>query len=146
MVLDVSRMFQRFKLRSSDADYLRYFYSFEKPNTDKERIKLKSFRCTTVPFGLSCSPNICTHILAMHGRKYLNGYLKNAGLQLIHSVYMDDAVFGDDTEEDLAKLTAQVKFLFSEAGLPTHKFASNSKLALEQLDAGLKCQKSTTHL
>ena len=141
MTLDLSKMFHRFNLRKEDRDYLRFFWTFDRPESKSEKVKLETYRCTSLPFGIKSSPYICTHILKKHAHKYLNSEKDLAARKILECTYMDDLAMTSDSPEQLNTLAKQVKEIFSEANLPSHKYASNSKDALEGISEELRASK-----
>ena len=143
-VTDVSRMFQRFLLHDSCKDYLRFFFAFKRPQCKEERVELVSLRNTTLPYGLSSSPSVATYLLQKHASTFLNGPYDKAARFVISCTYMDDTSYGSETESELKTLTSQIKHIFDTCSLPTHKYFSNSKVALEDLDPKLCSTQSQT--
>ena len=50
---------------------------------------------------------------------------------------MDDCSFGASSVEEMKTLVLQIQYIFDQCSLPTHKYFSNSKEALEGLPANL---------
>ena len=136
-VTDVSRMFNRFLLHDKDKDFLRFFFCFEKPDSTSEKVRLKSYRCRSLPFGLNCSPYICTYLLQKHASEYIGGPKDKAARFITTSTYMDDCSFGSESIEGMKKLLLDIQYIFNQCSLPTHKYFSNSAEALEVLSPEL---------
>ena len=128
--LDISRMFHRTKLNPEDSEYLRFFLV---KKDDVGDIKFESYRCNSICFGLSCSPFICTFLLQQHAEKYLEREdLAEAARQILNNAYMDDVIVGHYEEAGLIKAVQKVKMILEDASLPSYKYVSNSKKALDE--------------
>ena len=136
-VTDVSAMFNRFLLKKEDADFLRFFVALKRPKSKSEKVELLSFRNRCLPFGLSCSPYVATYILQKHASKYLDTPYHKAAEFIISSTYMDDCSFGAENVSEMKKLVSDVKYIFDECSLPTHKYFSNCSEALKSLNPDL---------
>ena len=140
-VTDISKMYNRLALQESEKDYLRIFCSLEKPN-ENGRVPLKSYRCTSLPFGLVCSGYVASHILMkIHAKKYEKTHLKKAAEFIASSTYCDDTTYGGDSPDSVKLLTSQIKQIFDDCSFPSHKYSSNSAEALMDLDPSLICTK-----
>ena len=64
-LLDISRMYNRFKLHEEDRDYLRFF-ALKKVN---DQYHFESHRMASFPFGASSSPFVCCYLLKNHAEK-----------------------------------------------------------------------------
>ena len=128
--LDISRMFMRFRLNETDQEYLRFFLI----KKDQEgEIKIEPYRCSSLAFGLSSSPFTSTFLMQNHAKKYLKDEkFAKAAQMILNNSYIDDVIVGEDTEEGLIDEVKKVKHILEEASLPSHKYVSNSKLALEE--------------
>ena len=136
-VTDVSAMFNRLLLKESDTEFLRFYFCLERPTSKNGKVNLISFRNRVLPFGIKCAPYLATYLLQKHAEKYLNGPLRKAAMFIITSTYMDDTSFGASTVDEMKKLVLQVKYIFDECSMPTHKYFSNKKEALKGLPEDL---------
>ena len=133
-VTDVSSMFNRFLLQESDTEYLRFVFAMKKPNSKEDKVELINFRNRCLPFGISPSPSIATYLLKKHATKFLNTPLHLAARFVMESTYMDDCSWGANTLEEMKQLVKDIKYIFDQCSLPTHKYFSNSEEALENLE------------
>ena len=142
--LDLTRMFLRFKLHEPQQDYLRFF--LVKRNKEG-KIELDSYRATGLAFGLCSSPFSSIFLLQEHAKKYLDDEeYSTASNTLINNVYIDDVLIGDSTENGLIDQVKKVKFILEEASLPSHKYVSNSKAALQEFPKELLHSKETVSM
>ena len=121
---DVSEMFLRVRLDPKDRRYHRFIY-------DRQ-----DYEWNSILFGNVASPNGSQKVLAtvcdMFGKDF-----PEAEETLRHSLYMDDASDSRPTEEKAVQLAQQLIQLLGKCSMPIHKFYTNSKLVLENLDPKL---------
>lgn len=122
--LDISRMFLQVKLEEG-MNYLRYFWR----NCQTEE-KIRTFRMTSLTFGVISSPFQAIDVVLKHADLFEKIYPR--AVQVIREqLYMDD-VLGGAVDLGTAKATIkEIMAFFFEASMQPHKFASNSKEALE---------------
>ena len=134
-LLDISRMYNRFKLHEEDRDYLRFF-ALKKVN---DQYHFESHRMASFPFGASSSPFVCCYLLKNHAEKYLKDpRLAETAKQICENTYMDDIVLGSFTEKELHIKVKNAREILEEASLPTYKYVSNSENTLKAFPA--ECQ------
>ena len=137
-VADISSFFNRFTLSLEDSDFLRFFFALKKPKSKNEKVELLSFRNRCLPFGLNCSPSVATYLLQRHANKYLNTEFHQAALFITRCTYVDDLAFGCESVTNMKKLVRDIKYIFDQCGLPTHKYFSPNEEVLESLEEELK--------
>ena len=127
-ILDISRMYHRFKLQKVDREYLRFF-ALKRVNG---QYQFETQRMSSFPFGINSSPFVCCHLLKEHTKQFLeNPEMKDAAEQICMNTYMDDVILGTFSEESLLELVKKARKILEEATLPTHKYVSNSGKTLK---------------
>ena len=134
---DVSKMFNRFLLDENDKEYLRFFFALKRPKSKDEKVELLSFRKRVLPFGLTSCPYMATYLLQKHASKFLNGPFHKAAEFVMKCCYIDDCQFGADSPSEMEQLVKDIKHIFDECSLPTHKYSSNCSEALKILPDNL---------
>ena len=128
-IMDISRMYHRFKLQKEDRDYLRFF-ALKKVNG---QFQFESQRMSSFPFGTTSSPFVCCFLLKEHTKPFLEDpEMAEAAKQICLNTYMDDIVLGGFSEESLLELVKKARKILEEATLPTYKYVSNSEKTLKE--------------
>ena len=129
LVLDLKRMFQQIALTPDSQEMLRFYAPVE----ENGEIKLETWRCATLPFGLSCSPHIAESTLHHHSEEYKNDpKLAKASAQISNNTYVDDVHILTANEEELAPITKDVDEILRLGHFTSGKYASNSAKTLAQ--------------
>ena len=125
--MDISRMFHRFNLVASDKNLIRFFAVLKE---DKGNVKLKHYKCSSLPFRLICSQFISTFIMQTHAREYqMDKETKNF---INNNSYVDDIVVSSSNKNDLAEKAKKVIEVLDKASLYIHKYISNSQKAISK--------------
>ena len=128
-IMDISRMYHRFKLQKEDRDYLRFF-ALKKVNG---QFQFESQRMSSFPFGTTSSPFVCCFLLKEHTKPFLEDpEMAEAAKQICLNTYMDDIVLGGFSEKSLLELVKKARKILEEATLPTYKYVSNSEKTLKE--------------
>ena len=131
-LLDISRMYHRFKLQKEDRDYLRFFALKE---VDGQHL-FESHRMASFPFGATSSPFVCCYLLKEHTKKFLDDpTLSEAAQQICLNTYMDDIFLVSFSEKSLLDLVKNARKILEKASLPTYKYVSNSEVTLKAFPA-----------
>ena len=131
-ILDIFRMFHRFRLDSQSQQMCR-FYMLKQCEDGK--IRYSQYVATCLVFGLSTSPFIATHLLRLHAKKYQDHpdpIVRRASSELIRNSYVDDICCLIESPEMVVPIVKAVQWILSEASLDTYKYASNCKDALKE--------------
>ncbi|GBN34828.1 hypothetical protein AVEN_61683-1, partial [Araneus ventricosus] len=116
---DIEKAFLQIGIKENERDFLRFLY-FDKNNDNK----LKCFRMTRVPFGVTCSPFILAATIKHHIKKFKGN--SEVHEMLDSSVYVDDLFYGGDSLEKAHQLSTDAVNVFREAGINLRKFQTNS--------------------
>ena len=128
-LLDISRMYNRFKLHVEDRDYMRFF-ALKNVNGQNQ---FESHRMSSFPFGANSSPFVCCHLLKEHTKKFFEDpELREAAQQIYLNTYMDDIILGSFSEKSLLELVKKARKILEKATLPTYKYVSNSLKTLKE--------------
>ena len=127
---DVSEMFLRVRLDPKDRPYHRFVFDGD------------DYIWNSILFGNVSSPNgsqkVLSSVCDLFGKDY-----PEAEETLRHSLYMDDASDSRPTEEKALATAQQLIGLLDKCTMPIHKFYSNSKLVIQNLDPKLLAKQIT---
>ena len=103
-------------------------------------------RFTRVVFGVSSSPFLLNTTIKCHMEKFSSSHPELVR-QLLQSIYVDDVVFGADSEENAFSLCKESKDILRSGGFNLRKFVTNSPSLQEKIDQVLESREGRpTHL
>lgn len=135
---DINKMYRMIKINADDVDYLRFFWR----NNTRESIK--TYRLTTLTFGLTCAPYIaiirCSRQLADSARETF----PNASKVISQNFYMDDLLVGSNSIDELVEIKTQVLEVLSKAGFNLCKWSANDSRVVATSGDNLQLELSKT--
>ena len=131
LVADIEKAFLMISVAPKDRDVLRFLWLKDAFQENSEIVKL---RFTRVVFGVSPSPFLLNATIRHHIEKYQISHPELVKV-LMQSIYVDDVVFGADTEEDARALYASSKELLRYGSFNLRKFVTNSPSLQKLIDA-----------
>ena len=121
LVADIEKAFLMISVSPSDRDSLRFLWT-EDPYA--ENLKIQKLRFARVVFGVSCSPFLLNATLRHHVEKYRTSHPELVNI-LTESTYVDDVIFGADTEAEAYELYRSSKEVMSHGQFNLRKFVTN---------------------
>ena len=131
LVADIEKAFLMISVAPKDRDVLRFLWL---RNAFQDEIEIVKLRFTRVIFGVSSSPFLLNATIQHHIEKFRSSHPELVKV-LMESIYVDDVVFGADTEEDASTLYASSKEILSHGSFNLWKFVTNSALLQKFIDA-----------
>ncbi|XP_073960059.1 uncharacterized protein [Choristoneura fumiferana] len=93
---------------------------------------LLTYMLTTLSFGLKCAPHIATRCLQQLSYEIKHQF-PDAAEAITNSFYMDDFIFGGDSERQVAETAVVVQRTLGSANFNLRKWNSNSSTILQAL-------------
>ena len=131
VVADLEQAFLMIAVEQKDRDVLRFLWAKDAFATEPHIIKL---RFTRVVFGVSSSPFLLNATIQHHIRRYHASHPELVDI-LMQSTYVDDVIFGADTEEEAYTLYMNSKEIFAQGSFNLRKFVTNLQSLQETVDA-----------
>ena len=131
LVADIEKAFLMISMSPKDRDVLRFLWLKDTFQEESEIVKL---RFTRVVFGVSPSPFLLNATIQHHVEQYQSSHPELVKV-LMQSIYVDDVVFGADTEEDAYALYVGSKGILSHGSFNLRKFVTNSTSLQKSIDA-----------
>ena len=130
LTADIEKAFLMISMAGEDRDVLRFLWvndiSLERPET-------VVLRFARVVFGVSSSPFLLNATLKCHMEKFASSHPELVR-QLLQSIYVDDIVFGANSEDHAYDLYKESKDILRRGGFNLRKFATNSPGLQEKID------------
>ncbi|XP_043604824.1 uncharacterized protein LOC122577568 [Bombus pyrosoma] len=122
---DIEKMYRQFLVRPEDRRYQKIVWR-------NENGEIEAYQLNTVTFGLSAAPYLALRCLKQladdEGHRF-----PRASSALQRDFYVDDALTGADTKEEVLSLRKELTELLQSAGLTIRKWASNDQSILQGL-------------
>ena len=131
LVADIEKAFLMISVSPSDRDSLRFLWT-EDPYA--EDLKIQKLRFARVVFGVSCSPFLLNATLRHHMEKYRTSHPELVNI-LTESTYVDDVIFGADTEAEAYDLYRSSKEVMSHGQFNLRKFVTNTPSLQSSINA-----------
>ena len=131
VVADLEKAFLMIAVEQRDRDALRFLWVKDAFATELDVIKLRFAR---VVFGVSSSPFLLNATIRHHIEKYRASHPELVDI-LIQSTYVDDVIFGADTEEEAYSLYMSSKEIFAQGSFNLRKFVTNVQSLQKAMDA-----------
>lgn len=128
MTADIVKMYRQILIRSEDRKFQHIFWR------DTPEDELQEFQLCTITYGINCAPYLairCLHELDVQDGDHFP-LAKNI---LTQAAYVDDIVFGADTEEQLLQRKQDIIGLLRSGACELSKWTSNSTIALDSVHA-----------
>lgn len=93
---------------------------------------LKTYKLTTLSFGLRCAPYIATRCLKEIANQNKHRF-PEAAMALANDFLMDDLLYGRGSKEEVIQTVIQVEQLLQESGFTLRKWKSNSPEILKSV-------------
>ena len=135
VVADLEKAFLMIVVEQRDRDALRFLWVKDAFATELDVIKLRFAR---VVFGVSSSPFLLNATIRHHIEKYRASQPELVDI-LIQSTYVDDVIFGADTEEEAYSLYMSSKEIFAQGSFNLQKFVTN----VQSLQKAVNAQENT---
>lgn len=126
-VSDVEKMYRQIMIHRSDANYQLVLWR----NDPQDQIKI--YQLLTVTYGMNCSPYLAVRCLKKIAEDNKQRFPQAANV-ILNAFYMDDALFGADSEDEAIKIKSNLVTMLRERGLNLRKWRSNSQTLLESFD------------
>ena len=136
LTADIEKAFLMISMASCDRDVLRFLWVKDITQDQPDVVIL---RFTRVMFGVSSSPFLLNATIRHHIEKFSSSHPKSAQ-SLLQSIYVDDIVYGADSEEHAYDLYGESKKILKEGGFNLRKFTTNSQQLQERIDQAEKKQ------
>lgn len=133
---DIEKAFLNVSVDPRDRDYLRFLWV---DDASREHPNLQVYRFARVAFGISSSPFLLNATIRHHltstdtPREFAEKVLK--------SLYVDDFVSGDDSNESVFEMYKNLKSSFNNGGFNMRKWSSNSAVLQERIEEVERQQK-----
>ena len=124
--MDLRKMFLTVHLHNG-KDYLRYFWRDCNPAA-----KVRTFRMTSVTFGVVSSPFQAIDVVLKHAKLFETQYPR-ATKVLKNSLYMDDVLTSLDDPNEATATVEELQRLFEQASMKPHKFSTNYAPIIESV-------------
>ena len=131
LVADIEKAFLMISMSPKDRDTLRFLWFKDAFKEGSDIVKL---RFTRVVFGVSPSPFLLNATIQHHLNKYHTSHPELVKI-LTRSIYVDDVVFGADSEEEAYALYADSKEILKHGSFNLRKFVTNSPTLQNLIDA-----------
>ncbi|CAL8121990.1 unnamed protein product [Orchesella dallaii] len=118
-VSDIRKAFQMISVDTSDRDAMRFLWW-----EDDKMTKLVEFRHARVMFGATCSPFILEAVLRCHLTR-LSEAERELGERLLRSLYVDNCVSSEDSEEGYKTFRRKATELLNRAKMDLRMWMSN---------------------
>lgn len=133
MTADIVKMYRQILVLPEDCRFQHIFWR-ECPD-----VELQEFQLRTVTYGLNCAPYLA--IRCLHELDVQDGYRFPLAKDILtRAAYVDDIVFGADTEEQLLLQKQDIIGLLRSGACELSKWTSNSTSALNSI-----CPESRTN-
>ena len=142
VVADLEKAFLMIAVEQRDRDVLRFLWVEDAFAEEPHIIKL---RFTRVVFGVSSSPFLLNATLQHYIKQYCTSHPELADI-LTQSIYVDDVIFGADTEEEAYALYMSSKEIFAQGSFNLRKFVTNVQSLQRSVDAQATIPMRTEHL
>ena len=126
-VSDIAQMYRQILIHKSDRDYQRILWT---SISDSEPV---AYRLNTVTYGTASTPYLALRVI----RKLVEDEGTSFPLAsdvLLRQIYIDDCLFGADSEEQILKIREKVRTLLGKGEFQLRKWASNSASLLQDID------------
>ena len=117
---DIEKAFLHVKLHSSDRNFTRFLWPSHLESND---IQFQTYRFTVIPFGASSSPFILGAVLDLH----LSKSPLQVAADMRDNIYVDNILFGCNTEGELLAYYSQSRDVMSQAKFNLRSWSTNSK-------------------
>lgn len=139
LVADVQNMYRQIKVASKDTNYQRILWR------ENSHEPIREYKLLTVTYGTSCAPYLAIKTLHQLSDDERHDFPEESRI-LKTDVYMDDILTGTSQEDDAVQLRMRLTELFARGGFPLHKWASNSKMVLNEIPEANKISNSSVSI
>lgn len=116
---DIEKMYQKFIIRPKDRKYQKILWRADNG-------EIETYKLNTLTFSLSAAPYLAI--------RCLNQLAEDEGHRFLQrDFYVDDALTGTDTKNEVLAVRTELTELLKQAGLNIHKWASNDRDLLQGL-------------
>ena len=121
LMADIEKALLIISISKEDRDVLRFFWI---DDVSLEQPRVITMRFTRVVFGVSSSPFLLNATIKHHVEKFVSDDPQLVSL-FLKSIYVDDVVFGADSEGDAYELYSRSKCMLKEGSFNLRMFATN---------------------
>ncbi len=126
---DIEKMFLQTRIKPEHFRYQQYLWRDCDQTKEPQR-----YAMMRVMFGVTCSPFLAMASIQEHATTDEMKESCPIACKLVHnSLYVDDLLIGEDTENQVASLYQEISEFFEKGGWHLTKFASNSQTVLETI-------------
>ena len=130
LTADIEKAFLMISISKEDRDVLRFFWI---DDVTLEQPRVITLWFTRVVFGVSSSPFLLNATIKHHVEKIVSDDPQLVSL-FLKSIYVDDIVFGADSERDAYVLFFRSKRMLKEGTFNLRKFATNVPSLQHKID------------
>ena len=116
---DIEKAFLHIQLHPDYRDFTQFYWM--KDSTDPSS-QFSVYRFKVISFGATSSPFILNVVLQHH----LNQYISAVSLDMLTNLYIDNVIFGCDTEQEVVHYYKESRTIMSSAKFSLRSWASNS--------------------
>ena len=127
---DTEQMFHQFKVNTEDRNYLRFLW-WQDGNYWNDPIEMRM--CVHL-FGAASSPGCANFGLKQVANDNEAEFGSSVASFLRHDFYVDDGLKSLPSDSEAIDMICKTKDMCSKGGLHLHKFISNSKSVIEQIN------------
>jgi hypothetical protein len=132
---DIEKMYRQMRVRPADRKYQHILWSNHKGDVE-------TYRLNTVTFGLSAAPHLAVRCLKQLANDESHRFPRASSI-LRRDFYVDDALTGADTKQEVVSIRKELTKLLRSAGLNIREWASNDQdilRGLSEIDKNRKLQ------
>ena len=120
-------MYRQSLIHKSDRDYQRILWT---SISDSEPV---AYRLNTVTYGTASAPYLALRVIRQLVEDEGSSFPLASDV-LLRQIYIDDCLFGADSEEQILKIREEVRTLLGKGKFQLRKWASNSDSLLRDID------------
>lgn len=126
LISDIEKMYRQINVNPNQCFLLNILW---RKNPDED---LKCIELSTVTYGTNCAPYLATRVLNDIAIKNSETF-PLASDALLKQTYVDDIIYGCDSQSDLEKVYVELNSLLNHHGFQLHKWCSNSQDFLKKI-------------
>ena len=130
LTADIEKAFLMVSVAEKDRNVLRFLWIDDVLKDDPKIIPLRFRR---VVFGVSSSPFLLNATIRHHLKKHVST-MPDTVARVSRSIYVDDVVYGADSEDQAYQLYLETKSLLQSGGFNLRKFVTNSTPLQRKID------------
>ena len=125
LTADIAQMYRQVLIDPRDRQYQKILW--------QRNGEIETYQLNTVTFGVSAAPYLAIRTLLQLAKDEEHRYPR-ASVALTHDFYVDDWITGADSLDEILKTRDEMIDLLHSGGFKIHKWGSNHKHALDELE------------